>query len=123
MQPVNIIYGTADASSEPVNYMKEVEDDITAAIALGGPQTVCIKGYSALSYHVLEMLQQNPDVTLVSEFSFDGLDYKITIPGSAVKLNPDIDWYGPKYLFPMFYMYGSDPAPTLQAYLDKYPET
>ena len=66
------------------------------------------------------MLKDHPEITLVSEFSYDGLDYKITIPGSAVKLDPSVEWYGPKYLFPMFYMYGTDTAPAVQAYLDKY---
>lgn len=104
----------------PVNYMQEVEDKITEAINLGGIRVVRIEGYSALSYHVLEMLQENPDITLVSEFTYDGLDYKITIPGSAVELDPSIKWYGPKYLFPMFYMYGTDTLPAVQAYLNKY---
>lgn len=66
------------------------------------------------------MLKQHPDITLVSEFTYDGMDYKLTIPGSTVKLDPAYNWFGPKYLFPMFYMYGSDAAPSLQAYLDKY---
>ncbi len=102
--------------------MQEVRDAINAAIALGGPQTVTIKGYSALSSDVMELLVKNPQITVVSEFSFDGLDYKITIPGSAVKLNPAIEWYGPKYLFPMFCMYGTDTAPAMQAFLEKYAE-
>ncbi|MCR4586485.1 MAG: DUF6273 domain-containing protein [Lachnospiraceae bacterium] len=113
----------SQATSEPeppVNYMQEVEDKINTAIALGGPQTVYIKGYDTLSYHVLEMLKNHPEITLVSEFTYDGLDYRITIPGSAVKLDPSINWYGPKYLFPMFYMYGTDTLPAVQAYLDKY---
>ncbi len=104
----------------PVNDMQEVEDKISEAIALGGTRVVRIEGYPALSYHVLEMLQENPDVTLVSEFSYDGLEYRITIPGSKVKLDPSIKWYGPKYLFPMFFMYGTDTLPAVQAYLDKY---
>jgi len=81
---------------------------------------VYIKGYDTLSYHVLEMLKEHPQITLVSEFTYDGLDYRITIPGSAVKLDPSINWYGPKYLFPMFYMYGTDTLPAVQAYVDKY---
>ncbi len=104
----------------PINWMQEVEDKISAAIALDGPQTVYIKGYDTLSYHVLEMLKEHPQITLVSEFSYDGLDYRITIPGSAVKLDPSINWYGPKYLFPMFYMYGTDTLPAVQAYVNKY---
>ena len=104
----------------PINWMQEVEDKINAAIALGGPQTVYIKGYDTLSYHVLEMLKEHPQITLVSEFTYDGLDYRITIPGSAVELDPSIKWYGPKYLFPMFYKYGTDTQPAVQAYLDKY---
>ncbi len=104
----------------PINWMQEVEDKISAAIALGGPQTVYIKGYDTLSYHVLEMLKEHSQITLVSEFTYDGLDYRITIPGSVVKLDPSINWYGPKYLFPMFYMYGTDTLPAVQAYLEKY---
>ncbi len=104
----------------PINWMQEVEDKISEAIALGGTRVVRIEGYSALSYHVLEMLKENPDITLVSEFTFDGLDYRITIPGSAVELDPTINWYGPKYLFPKFYMYGSDTLPSVKAFIEKY---
>ena len=113
----------SQATSEPdppVNYMQEVEDKITSAIALGGSQTVRIEGYPALSYHVLEMLKDHPDITLVSEFTYEGLEYRITIPGSAVILDPSINWYGPKYLFPMYYKYGTDTLLAVQAYLDKY---
>ena len=70
----------------------------------------------------MELLAEHPQITVVSEFSFDGLDYRITIPGSAVKLNPAIEWYGPKYLFPMFCMYGTDTEPVMQAFLEKYAE-
>jgi len=98
--------------------MQEVEDKISEAIALGGTRVVRIEGYPALSYHVLEMLKEHPQITLVSEFTYDGLDYRITIPGSAVELDPSIKWYGPKYLFPMFYKYGTDTQPAVQAYLD-----
>ncbi len=104
----------------PVNDMQEVEDKISEAINLGGTRVVRIEGYPALSYHVLEMLQENPDITLVSEFTYDGLDYKITIPGSAVELDPSIKWYRPKYLFPMFWSCGTDTLPAVQAYLDLY---
>jgi len=127
-QPASTITGSIPAPTvvyesepePPVNDMQEVEDKISEAIALGGTRVVRIEGYPALSYHVLEMLWENPDVTLVSEFSYDGLEYRITIPGSKVKLDPSIKWYGPKYLFPMFFMYGTDTHPAVQAYLDKY---
>ena len=121
--PQNTTNPTVVNASEPetpVNYMQEVEDKITVAIALGGSQTVLIEGYPTLSYHVMEMLKDNPEITLVSEFSYDGLDYKITIPGSAVALDSDVKWYGPKYLFSMYYLYGADTMPSLQAYLNKY---
>ena len=128
VQPTGTITGSLPAPTvihdswpePPANCMQEVEDKISEAIAFGGTRVVRIEGYPALSYHVLEMLKENPDITLISEFSYDGLDYRITIPGSAVKLDPSINWYGPKYLFPMFYMYGTDTLPAVQAYLDKY---
>ena len=60
------------------------------------------------------------NIVLICHFIYDGLDYRITIPGSAVKLDPSIKWYGPKCLFPMFYMYGTDTLPAVQAYVDKY---
>ncbi len=128
VQPIGTITGSLPAPTvvhesepePPVNYMQEVEDKITEAINLGGARVVRIEGYPALSYHVLEMLKEHPQITLVSEFTYDGLDYRITIPGSAVELDPSIKWYGPKYLFPMFYMYGTDTLPAVQAYLDKY---
>ncbi len=104
----------------PVNYMKEVEDKIEAAISLDGPQTVYIEGYPSLSYDVMELLRKNPDITLISTFEYKGVEFKITIPGSCVTTDPIIRWYGPKYLYPNYYMYGSDTAPSCEVYLRNF---
>jgi hypothetical protein len=115
--PVNNISDLDPEPEPPVNYMQEVEDQINAAIKLGGPQTVTIKGYDTLSYDVLKLLKDNPQITLISEFTYKDVDFKLTIPGDKVELNPEIRWYGPKCLYPMFYSYSTDTYPEVNTYI------
>ena len=120
--PISVLRGTfVPARIKPqIDHMKIIEDKINAALAQDGPQTVYIKGYDTLSLGIMELLEKNPRITLVSEFNYKGIDFKITIPGSAVKTDPSIPWYGPKYLYPNFYIYGTDTAPAFQTYLTNF---
>ena len=104
----------------PINYMKQVENTIETAIALGGEQTVTINGYSGLSQDIMKLLKENPQITLISEFIYMGHDFRITIPGSEVDLEDGLLWYGPKYLYPKYYIYGTDTLPSVQEYLDLF---
>ena len=104
----------------PINYMKQVENTIETAIALGGEQTVTINGYSGLSQDIMKLLKENPQITLISEFTYMGHDFRITIPGSEVDLEDGLLWYGPKYLYPKYYIYGTDTLPSVQEYLDLF---
>ena len=105
---------------QTVDCMKEVREKIKLVALLGGPRTVYIKGITALSRDVLELLSDNPQITLVSEFTYEGVDFKLTIPGSGVIVDPNTDWYGPKCLYPSYYIYGHDTTPGLSEYLDKF---
>ncbi len=112
------IMGTPEPAPAPVSVdcMQPVEDEIRGAIAAGGEQSVVISVYSAISNRIMELLQANPQITLVMEFTYQGVDFRITIPGLAVQADPNIPWYGPLYLYPDFYMYG-DPSPDVESYL------
>ena len=104
----------------PINYMKLVENSIETAIALGGEQTVTITGYSGLSQDIMKLLYDNPQITLISEFTYKGQDFHITIPGSEVELEDNLLWYGPKYLYPRYYMFGTDTLPSVEDYLKNF---
>ena len=47
----------------------------------------------------MKILEEHPQLTLVFEYSYEGKDYKVNMPGSIVKAYPDIIWYGPLYLY------------------------
>lgn len=59
----------------------------------------------SLPYDVMKTLQDNPNIMLVFKCTYGGINYVFTIPGSAVKANPLIPWYGPLYLFAMYGQY------------------
>ena len=52
----------------------------------------------ALPYFAMKTLQDNPNITLVFKCTYKGMDYAFAIPGSKVRANPLVQWYGPLYL-------------------------
>lgn len=67
---------------------------------------------TSLPADVMQMLHDNPKVTLVFSYTYKDVPYTLTIPGSAVVLNPAVQWYGPVYLNTL---YGSLSTATLPA--------
>ncbi len=80
-------------------YLGILTDRLAAAIALGGKQTIYWNEGTALPYSVMKTLQDNPNLTLVFSYTYLGVPYKVTIPGSAAKADLSIPWYGPLYLY------------------------
>ena len=80
------------------------------------------KGQS-LPYDAMKTLQDNPYITLIFKCSYGGTDYTFTIPGSAVRADPLIPWYGPLYLLAYYGQYavasptgsGALPVPVVAA--------
>ena len=63
--------------------------------------TVKTKDITTLANGTMKALLKRGDVTLVMEYTYQGVDYVVTIPaGKAV--DNDIPWYGPLYLAGMY---------------------
>ncbi len=75
---------------------------ISAAIASGKAQIVYWSKGTSLPADVMKMLHDNPNVTLVFSYTYLGAPITLTIPGSAVVLNPAVEWYGPAYLYGLY---------------------
>ena len=103
-----------------IDRMKEVENDIKSAIATCEPQTVEVTDCISLSADIMELLSENPQITVIMKFTYNDMNFRITIPGSAVELETGVNWYGPKYLFPKFYMHGNDTLPSVHDYLEAF---
>lgn len=102
--------GTSTASSSAPSTSVEEDDSsnesrdelskkLATAIALGGQQTIEMNDRNTLSYDVMKTLQDNPNLTLVLSYSYEGKDYNVTLPGYMVKADDSIPWYGPLYLY------------------------
>ena len=80
------------------DYLDELRAKLAAAKSLGGKQTVTWDKGTALPYDIMKTLEDNPNITLVFSYTYQGKNYKATIPGRNVKTDPKIPWYGPLYL-------------------------
>ncbi|MBQ6094752.1 MAG: LysM peptidoglycan-binding domain-containing protein [Lachnospiraceae bacterium] len=102
-ETANYLGGTATATFRITAPKEEPRADLSqtlwAAVALGGEQTVYWNEGNTLSYDIMKILEEHPQLTLVFEYSYEGKDYKVNMPGSIVKAYPDIIWYGPLYLY------------------------
>ena len=121
--PVSVTHGTVVPevhTQAEIDHMKEVEEDIRVAVATGETQTVEVTDCISLTSAIMELLNENPQITVIMEFTYKDMDFRLTIPGSMVELEPGVEWYGPKYLFPKYHMCGSDTIPSVQEYLDAF---
>ncbi|MBO4609721.1 MAG: hypothetical protein J5696_07610 [Lachnospiraceae bacterium] len=123
VEPSSVTHGTVVPevhTQAEIDHMKEVEEDIRVAIATGETQTVEVTDCISLTSAIMELLNENPQITVIMEFTYKDMDFRLTIPGSMVELEPGVEWYGPKYLFPKYHMCGSDTIPSVQEYLDAF---
>jgi hypothetical protein len=68
----------------------------------GGTAVAKASGDYALSYGIMKWLEDHPGVILEYTLTYDGAEHQIVIPGGTQLANPDIPWYGPKYLIQYF---------------------
>lgn len=68
----------------------------------GNATTVYYTGDFSLPYEIMKTLQDNPLLTLVYTFPFEGETVTVSIPGNQVVASPEIPWYGPAYLVSNF---------------------
>lgn len=83
----------------PYDYLDPLRGELKAEIALGGERTVTWNQGTALPYDIMKTLQDNPGVTLIFSYTYQGIDYKVTISGRDAKAYTEIPWYGPLYLY------------------------
>ncbi len=91
--------GSQPKDEKPFDYLDELRAKLKIAIDLGGEQTVTWDKGTALPYDIMKTLEDNPKLTLVFSYTYQGLDYKVTIPGRNAKAYTTIPWYGPLYLY------------------------
>lgn len=60
-----------------------------------------LEGVTTLSNGTMKTLLEKGDVTLVLKYTYEDVDYVVTIPAGAA-LDNDIPWYGPLYLAAAF---------------------
>ena len=84
---------------KPYDYLDELRAKLAVAISLGGEQTVLWDKDTALPYDIMKTLQDNPKITLVFSYTYQNVDFKVTLPGKNVKAYTTIPWYGPLYLY------------------------
>jgi hypothetical protein len=93
----------------PVIFVKDfldpLKEKLEDAIENKGKQTVYWNEGDSLSYDIMKILEDHPDITLVFDYTYQEKDYHVVIPGRMVKTDPTIDWYGPLYLFGVYGRY------------------
>ncbi|MBQ7588895.1 MAG: LysM peptidoglycan-binding domain-containing protein [Lachnospiraceae bacterium] len=47
----------------------------------------------------MKTLQDNPKITLIFSYTYENVNFKVTLPGQSVKAYTNIPWYGPLYLY------------------------
>lgn len=98
-------------SAESDTEVKTEQDEIVEWIEnANSGDVIRIKNVTALSNGVMQALLKKGDVTLVMEYTYENVNYVVTIPASAA-VNADIPWYGPLYLAG-HYANGAVPAGT-----------
>lgn len=96
--------GSSSAGSSSVgtsNYEAKFENQIAAAEEGSTVTITRDQGINALSNDFMKTLLERGDVTLVFEYSYEGVDYTIEIPAGEA-LDDDIPWYGPLYLYSIY---------------------
>ncbi len=123
--PVSATLATPNTTSETTtsedthsttikDFLEELEEKFDVAIKAGGPQTIYLNGIATLPITIMRKLRDNPQLTVVLDFTYDNVSYLITIPGKSVVVDDTIPWYGPLYLNAHYGQY-STPAPHANA--------
>ena len=50
----------------------------------------------------MKFLEENPQITLIFDYTYEGEEFSVIISGSNVKADPEISWYGPLCLYGLF---------------------
>ncbi|MBR5897352.1 MAG: InlB B-repeat-containing protein, partial [Lachnospiraceae bacterium] len=88
--------GKPDASGD---YLDELRLLIRIAIELGGDRTVEWNKGDSLPYDIMKMLEDNPQITLIFDYTYLDEKYTVSIGGDDVHADPNVPWCGPLYLY------------------------
>ena len=94
--------GSSDngSSSNPSNDDYAVfMNQLRGAAKKGSIQTIVFSWGDSLSYEAMQILKENPQITLVFNFKWQGVEYSTTIGGGRpVFADKGTEWYGPANL-------------------------
>ena len=100
---------TEDVKEETKSdYLDELYASLREAIAKGGEQTITWSVGDSLPYYVMKILEENPQITLVFNYTYMGEDFYVTIRGIDVQADPKVKWCGPLYLYSIYGGYKGD---------------
>ncbi len=97
---INLTAPASGTASE--DYFADLKSAFDYAMALGGNRTVTWNRDCVLNYDIMKLLSENPSITLAFSYTYEDVDYKVTIPGRLAKPDPTIPIYGPLYLYGMY---------------------
>jgi hypothetical protein len=100
--PVAVMAAPPTPQGGDVDYFADLKNAFYYAIALGGNQTVTWNTDCVLTYEIMQLLAENPSITLAFSYTYEDMDYLVTIPGRLAKPDPEIPIYGPLYLYGMY---------------------
>ncbi|MBP5529884.1 MAG: InlB B-repeat-containing protein, partial [Lachnospiraceae bacterium] len=107
------------------DYLDELYAKLKNAKTLGGEQTVYWNAGDSLPYDVMKILEENPQITLVFDYTYGGEDFSVTISGKNVKADPSVKWCGPLYLYSIYgdYTLGENGIQQSGTYTIQYGDT
>lgn len=80
------------------SYLDKLYLLLDETVKSGGKQVIRWNEGTSLPYDVMKTLESNPDITLIFSYTYEDVDYEVTLSGKNVKAYEDILWYGPLYL-------------------------
>ena len=86
-------------SEEEYYYLDPLWEELKEAAKHKEPTTISWNQGNGLPYSVILFLKENPDITLVFSYHYNGNDYQVTIPGNKADTSKYVPWYGPLNLY------------------------
>ena len=86
----------------PPNYLDELFLKLNIAAELGGKQEVYWNVGDSLPYDVLHFLELHEDITLIFDYTYEDVDYSVTLGGKGFEADPKVPWAGPLYLYSVY---------------------
>ena len=80
------------------DYLDDLYLKLAIAVELGGEQTVYWNVGDSLPYDVLRYLVEHPQITLIFDYTYEDVEYSVTLCGKDILPDPEIPWAGPLYL-------------------------